>query len=221
MIADLVDSVATGWRDARLFEFGGGLEARAITERAELETLYRLRYRRYVEEQGKKYPNALNERLEDRLDQPSINVGLFAEGTLAAAVRLTWLDDVTPEDYLAPLKIALPREQHFRTVVCSRLVAEPSQGSVRSTMLLFLAAYHVGLARGGVRSVLSTTPDRCKSFASIGYRETGEIFSSPIFGMQVVMLLDMVRDDVRARFGRLLEVAQTTKSNTAPTGGIK
>jgi hypothetical protein len=75
------------------------------------------------------------------------------------------------------------------------------------------------LQSGGVRSILSTTPDRCKSFASIGYRETGEIFSSPIFGMQVVMLLDMVRDDIRERFDRLLEMAQPDNAETT-TGGL-
>ena len=190
------------WQSTRCFVFDP-YELRFLGPN-EIDDVIRVRFRRYVLEQGKQYPNAVDGRLEDRLDEVSLNLALYLDDQLVTAVRLSWLDDISAADYLSPLKIALAESRIANTIVCSRLVAEPGVGSMRATILLFIAAYYIGLDSSGERSLLSTSPARRKSFAAIGFRDTQATFSSPIFGEQSVMLLNMADRRIARRYDRLL-----------------
>jgi hypothetical protein len=68
------------------------IEIRQITQRAELETVFRLRYQIYVEEMGDKakYANHQLKMIEEPLDDQGTILGAFDDGTLLGSLRLNW-----------------------------------------------------------------------------------------------------------------------------------
>ena len=164
---------------------------RLILSEAELDQLYRLRHRRYVVEQGKPYPESLTGRLADELDPVSLNVGYFQQGRVAAAVRLSRLEDVGPLSYLAPLRDAVPSNSQRYAMVYSRLVAEPTDHPLVAMTSLFRAGCRLAVVHGGTKSVLSTRPDLQPIFEAFGFRSAGFDFQHPIAGHQIVMTFDL------------------------------
>lgn len=185
--------LTTRWPRAKDIVAGYGEKLRILEHANELNDLYRLRYRRYVIEQGKNYDSMrdLNGLLTDPLDSVSLNIAETRAGKVGAAVRLCFLENVGHDDYLYPLVDLLHAQYGDSCMICSRFVIDPSILELRSTVRLFRAVYEVGLHHGGEVAALSTRPELLKTFGAFGYVATGQTFDHNVAGHQVVMVLHM------------------------------
>lgn len=157
-----------------------------------LGQIYRLRYRRFVVEQGKSYSGVLTDgTLIDAEDQTSRQIAYCEGGRLVAALRQTALKDLSPDGYLADLAMSARMICAPDTIVCSRFVTEGDARSLRAVVALFRLAYEIGLDLGVGHSVLSTREALVSLFETFGYRQTGGSFEHPIAGTQFIMLLDL------------------------------
>ncbi len=182
------DQIWPGVADLRASE---GRHLRAAMDWADLRAIFALRFRRYVVEQGKAYPAQAGGLLIDPIDARSVNLLHCGRTDLDMAVRLSWADDVSPDDYLADL-IARTGQQGIRnTVLCSRFVRAQRQLNIKALYSLFRLAYDVGLRSGARQSVLSTAPALASLFARFGYVPAGESFMHAISGPQVAMVLEL------------------------------
>jgi len=164
-----------------------------LTTAAELQELYALRFRRYVEEQGKKYGGQQVNLglLTDGLDAPSLNIAQLQSGGILAAVRLSVVSDIEPDHYLSPLRAIVEPTLGPRCMVCSRLVSTENRSGLRSIISLFRATYAIGLHHGGTHCAITTREDLRPVFEAFGYTFTGQSFEHPISGIQFVMVLEM------------------------------
>jgi len=186
-------AVASRWPWAEEVAASHRGRIRILSGASELTELFRLRYRRYVVEQGKQYDGAVDaqEMLLDPVDRVALNIAEGRGDRISAAVRLCLAGDVRPEDYLWPLRNILEARFRDGCMICSRLVVDPPMLGLRSTVLLFRATYEIGLRHGGELCGLSTRPELVPMFAAFGYERTGDDFFHEVSGHQVVLILRM------------------------------
>ncbi len=161
-----------------------------------LSRVGRLRYRRFVIDQGQKYPfdnHERNPKLIDPIDRFSLNLFLEKGSQLSTALRLSWCSDVSSNDYLDHLHSRLPDHiTNSRTVICSRLVtATNTRGDLGYIVVLFRRAFEIAILSGCTHSIISTLPQRTQLFQKFGFRETGSMLADPIAGTQLIMMLDL------------------------------
>lgn len=172
------------------------------TSEPRLGQIYRLRYRRFVVEQGKAYSGVLPDgTLIDAEDALSRQIAYFEDGRLVAALRQTALKDISPDGYLADLAVSARMTCAPSTIVCSRFVTEGDARSLRAVVALFRLAYEIGLDLGVRHSVLSTREALVSLFETFGYRQTGGSYEHPVAGTQFIMLLDLNDTDHLNRIG--------------------
>lgn len=158
-----------------------------------LEEIYRLRFRRYVLEQGKHYDgsDSNNGRLVDELDRNAVQLAYVSNGRIGAALRMSFLGHMSPGGYLDQLGVVLADRYPENLIICSRFIMEESVASLRSMVSLFRLAYRIGLESGARFSALSTRESLVVHFTTFGYRKTRDEFEHPVTGPQVVMVLDL------------------------------
>lgn len=197
------------WQDAA----GQGAVHTARTQ-SELEELGRLRYKRFVVDQGQPYKptNNSDPMLIDPVDRFSVNLYIRRRETIDVAVRLSWSADVSSSDYLSLLLVQLDDSvRNGRTIVCSRLIASEQAADVAMLVVICRRAYEIGLRSGGHHSVLSTHRHRVALFERFGYHDTGRIVADPIAGPQHILILDLLDVERLARVNSpLLPVALRT-----------
>jgi hypothetical protein len=159
-----------------------------------LHRIGRLRYQRFVVDQGQPYASAdgTDQSLIDPIDELSVNLFVGDRDAISVALRLSWASDVSPADYLSLLRSSLPAEiAREPTIICSRLITSTFHRSdMANLVLIFRRAYEIGVLSGCVHSVLSTLPHRIPLFERFGYRPTGIELDDPIAGPQQVLMLD-------------------------------
>jgi predicted GNAT family N-acyltransferase len=179
-----------GWvlPDADWFPAGVGIAATG-EERA---AIGRLRYEKYVQRDGKAYPQAdhANRVLFDPIDARSV---LFharrGNGAPMATVRLSRLADALDDPQLG--RLAALAEKLDITVANSRLVTEDDRDAKLAIKPMFQLVYEVGLLSGARYCLLSTRPALLKLFERFGFKQTGEQFRDAVAADQVVMRLDL------------------------------
>ena len=167
---------------------------RVVRTAAELERIGRLRYQRFVVDQGQPYAASGGvEMLIDPIDRRSLNLYVEDAKAISMAVRLSWCSDVAPDDYLALLRQSLPPDIACgRTIICSRLIASSAgRSDLANLVVLFRRAFEIGTLSGCHYSVLSTLPHRIPLFERFGYRRMGICLDDRIAGAQEVLLLDL------------------------------
>jgi hypothetical protein len=186
-----------------------------------LSEVYRLRYRRYVVDQGMEYPSigAAGE-LEDPIDRTSLNLAYSAtDGPVINAVRLTWLETIPQDDYYARLMDGVPSAEKFRTAVSSRAVAHV-QSDIRSTVTLWRCAYAISLASGCEKLIMSTKSEHLPLFFKFGWLRTGGLWESPISGIQMEMVLHLLDlphlRAISSPFGLILDAYLSAARREAP-----
>lgn len=161
---------------------------------SEMEEIGRLRYQRFVVDQGQPYQAHGGERpfLIDPIDRLSLNLYLSEANQIAMALRMSWSSDVTSSDYLTLLISELsPLLRSSPTIICSRLVSASSV-DVKKLVVLFRRAFEIGMVSGCTFSVLSTHRHRIPLFERFGYRNLDIPIDDPVAGRQYVLLLDLL-----------------------------
>ena len=153
---------------------------RPIRTAEELDAVERLRYRVYVEEMHKPYPQAdhVGGRLTDPLDAESVVFAAFDNGRVMATLRCSWATSAALYDaYGRTLRVDLwadvPRHE---LAVCSRLVVAPGARKSRLAVSLMCAIYTMARARGTAVCLCSTTPPLRRFFERFGFRSYAEPF---------------------------------------------
>jgi hypothetical protein len=155
----------------------------------------RQRYSRFVVDQRQPYkpisPNVLA--LIDDIDRLSINFYRRQNAEITMAIRMSWLNDIRPTDYLWPLQSHLAKDVlNSRTIVVSRLIAALGAIDLVGLLPLFRLAYETGLQSNCRYSVVSALPERVPLFSRLGYRPTTSLLHDKIAGDQSIMLLDLL-----------------------------
>lgn len=164
----------------------------ALSEQDRLAA-FRLRYARYIAEQGKPYPEADHQQqiLSDELDHDGDIIVVESDGIICGTVRANWLDSPTTLaryhhvfelsrfSDIAPAEIA----------VCSRLAASPEHRHARAREKLFDVIYERGLARNTQICFVTCAPYLTRMFRKYGFREYLAPVRDPIVGTLHRMLL--------------------------------
>jgi hypothetical protein len=186
-------SVRDRWPSSILLSEEQGVVRIARTP-AELEEVGRLRYQRFVIDQGQPYRSSSSAALllVDPIDSLSLNLYVRNADSIAVAMRLSWASDVRPGDYLTLLHAQLGGMlDPGPVVICSRLVAASQMSDLTNFVLLLRRGYEIGLMSGCRRSVLSTHDHRIGLFRRFGYQVTDRVVDDPIAGPQRVLALDL------------------------------
>lgn len=157
---------------------------------SELEKVFRLRYQKYVAEDGKKYRTARHEMglFYDPIDTHSvIFVSTGKQGNVLASVRLTRSSDAAADPQLSKLFESVNDE----TVVTSRLVSAGGVMAGLSIIHMFRAVYEVGLLSGARRCVLGTRTELIAIYERFGFVLSGRSYNDSIAGEQQIMCLDL------------------------------
>ncbi len=154
---------------------------RPIRTAEELAAVECLRYRVYVEEMQKPYPQADHAcgRLTDPLDADSVVLAAFANGRVMATLRCSWatsaaLDDAYGRTLRMDLWDDVPRHA---LAVCSRLVVAPGARKSRIAVSLMCAIYTMARERETAVCLCSTTAPLRQFFERFGFRP----YAAPFF----------------------------------------
>lgn len=166
---------------------------RVATTEAEIDAIFRLRYKLYVTRDGKAYAHAdhARRRMIDPVDDVSLNFCAIDEDRMVAAVRLTRAEDALADAQTAMLVKASGIKRLGRVLVCSRFVAEPCAPARRAIVPLFQQVHRAGLNAGGSISLLATRPRLAGIFAKFGWRFAGLSFNDPVAGLMHILSIDL------------------------------
>lgn len=164
-----------------------------IAEGQLLSQVFKLRYERYIADQGKAYPSiGHGQELIDPIDAASLNLSYVSPSSVVTcAVRMSWLEDVTGHDYLRELAHALDHLQSQSVLVCSRLVVGRKL-QLPALIALFRYAYAIAVTSGASLTAISTRPELVSLFVRFGFRDVHQPFTHPIAGEQITMVLDLL-----------------------------
>jgi hypothetical protein len=175
------------------------LVVRRVTDPAELQEVYRLRYRVYVEELGypQRYADHRTGMVQEPLDETAHILGGFDQGRLAGTCRINFAAETDLGDY-----VELYRLRHFAPFF-------PRQVSV-TTKGMMLPDYRHGvpclqMILDGYRYLRAACSDICFDFIDakphllplhrkIGYRQVAPAMPHPEVGGKVHPLVLVVRD---------------------------
>jgi predicted GNAT family N-acyltransferase len=182
---------------------------RPIAGDAERRAVEELRYRVYVQEMGKPYPEAdhVAQRLSDPLDDGSLILGAFDGGTLVGTVRSTTGEHPRlSECYGAGLQLDEWSDVPPRSLlICSRLVVEPRmRRTQRASLALMCATYYFGRENGITVCLCSTIEPLVTYFERFGFRRYG------------VPFLDAGADRLQLPLGLLVEDADYIAAIKSP-----
>lgn len=152
----------------------------------------RLRYREFVQGQGKRYPTADHQQhvFFDEVDPLSVHIVSFnGDGALLSALRLTPYDIASELECFEPF-LSNVESLDQCSVVLSRLVRSGSIDGARSIHHIFKYSFDYCLRHKWTRGVLHTSPRLVSLFARYGWRRTGSEFYDRYAGIQVPLFLD-------------------------------
>jgi len=159
---------------------------------------YHVRYRVYIIEQHKAYPEADHERswLTDKLDANAVII--IASGTEGpcGTVRANFADFKNVKETYEE-QFELDRFQHVPNraiAICSRLAVVRKYRATPVSRILFREIYRYGIGRGTRLTFQSCTPSLRPLFFRYGFREYLSPFLDPVVGPLHRMLL--VLDDL-------------------------
>jgi predicted GNAT family N-acyltransferase len=171
----------------------------------ELQQIGRLRYELFVERDGKSYRDAdKDQRLFlEPVDRCSLNFFGAIGNDCVVAVRSTRVQDAGGDQQLCRLveQAALSADQTSTTVICSRLVV---CDRIRARLLipeLFRHVYRAALASGMRHSILAARPSLIPIFERFGFLAVSPAYLDEIAGPMVIMQLDLLDRDHKARTG--------------------
>jgi predicted GNAT family N-acyltransferase len=171
----------------------------------ELLQIGRLRYQLFVERDGKSYRDADKDRrlFLEPVDKCSLNFFGMIENDCVVAVRSTWVRDAGCDQQLCRLveQSALPADQTSTTFICSRLVVCER---IRARLLvpeLFRHVHRAALSSGMTHSILAARPSLIRIFERFGFVVASSAYLDEIAGPMVIMKLDLLDRDHRARTG--------------------
>jgi predicted GNAT family N-acyltransferase len=151
------------------------LHARVATSPQERMAAYGLRYRVYISEQGKRYPEADHAQgvLVDELDRHGHTILVTRADLPCGTVRANSLDDPATRSRYASL-FAIDRFGDFapsEMVVCSRLATDPAHRNAEVRRALFESIYRCGIDWGTRLCFAAVAPHLRPLFFRYGFRE--------------------------------------------------
>jgi predicted GNAT family N-acyltransferase len=171
----------------------------------ELLQIGRLRYELFVERDGKSYRDADKDRrlFLEPIDTCSLNFFGTIENESVVAVRSTRVEDAGGDERLCRLveQAALPADQISTTVIYSRFVV---CDRIRARLLvpeLFRHVYRATLSSGMAHSILAARPSLISIFERFGFLAASTAYLEEIAGPMVIMKLDLLDRDHKARTG--------------------
>lgn len=168
---------------------------RIANSKQDVESIAKLRYKVYIEEQGKPYIEAdhMNKSFSDPLDQEATLVMIEKRGEIEGTVRLNYLSSsLAYTQYYDLFELHQFSEMALNTMgVCSRLAVSATcrNGVVREA--LFNAIYEEGYTGGGCVCFVACAPILLRLFKAYGFREYTTPFNDPTVGSLRRMLLDV------------------------------
>jgi hypothetical protein len=164
------------------------VNCREVADEKELQAIYRLRYRIYVEEMGRRHSHAdpLQRILREPLDEKAIHVAAFRDGLQRplGALRMNLSSRGGLENFEELYRLP-PQTLGRHAMVITRLVTEPGSrgGSASAGLNLARAAYRIGLREGIERGFIDCSTSLVPFFEWLGFdslcsfehREFGEI----------------------------------------------
>jgi N-acyl-L-homoserine lactone synthetase len=176
-----------------------GIRIRFAETTSDLDALFRLRHRVYVEE-NKWFPPQREGRLVDRFDafENTVNVIAVVQGQVVGGVRFVEAGPVgLPADYFFDFSPFLP--DGARVASASMLCLEPhlrNSGGLVSAMLGM--GYHWALNRGLTHLVAPSNPSLAPAFLGTGVRPVAEEFIHEETGLPVLpTILELAELDQR------------------------
>jgi predicted GNAT family N-acyltransferase len=171
----------------------------------ELLQIGRLRYELFVERDGKSYRNADKDRrlFLEPIDKCSLNFFGTIENDCVVTVRSTRVEDAGGDERLCRLveQAALSADQTSTTVIYSRFVV---RDRIRARLLvpeLFRHVYRTTLSSGMTHSILAARPSLIPIFERFGFLAASTVYLDEIAGPMVIMKLDLLDRDHKARAG--------------------
>lgn len=205
MAADQAERRGHALRDALAAESDRYPHVSVVRDYGVLREIGRIRYRQYVDGQGKSYPSIVLER--DCLIEPSDfrSVNIFARDArgITCAMRIGEADDPGGpySDLLGGVarEFAIPPEL---TLICTRLVRAPRHSGRHAVDLIDFVRWQT--VRAGWRYCLMQTSERLMPFfRKFEFRESGVWSDDPAVGRLQVMILDTQNKPLQqARKGR-------------------
>jgi predicted GNAT family N-acyltransferase len=174
----------------------------------ELLQIGRLRYELFVERDGKSYRDADKDRrlLLEPVDKCSLNFFGTIGNDCVVAVRSTKVQDAGCDERLTRIaeQSALPADQASTTAIYSRFVV---RDRIRARLLipeLFRHVYRTTLSAGMTHSILAARPSLIPIFERFGFLAASTAFLDAIAGPMVIMKLDLLDRDQKAKTGSTL-----------------
>jgi hypothetical protein len=170
---------------------------RPVTERAELEAVFRLRYRVIVQELGDPAPDDAHERgmIEDPADATGHTLAAFApNGQVMAAVRFNVVSEGLYRpcaDMLATAGVSVT--DPAATAITARFVAESGVRAGPLPIRLVCEGYRLFLARGIRRNLIYVRLRHEEFYHRLGYVTVGEAVH-PFAGLQKVLDFNLAAD---------------------------
>ncbi|OED36822.1 hypothetical protein AB833_25780 [Chromatiales bacterium (ex Bugula neritina AB1)] len=159
------------------------------------DSVGKLRYEQYVQEQGKKYPTADhdNQLLFDEADAQSVHIVAFSEdGNLLSALRLTPVAIANNIDYFSAFvsQKASCDKSEDSIVILSRLVRCSSMDGAKSIQHIFRFCFDYCVKREWTYGLIHTSPKLRSLFIRYGWRQIAEEYHDQYAGPQVLLYLD-------------------------------
>jgi hypothetical protein len=165
----------------------------------------RLRYELFVERDGKSYRDVDKDQrlLLEPVDKRSLNFFGTIGSDCVVAVRSTRVQDAGCDERLSRIveQSVLPPDQTSTTVIYSRFVV---CDRIRARLLipeLFRDVYRAALSSGMTHSILAARPSLIPIFERFGFLAAPTAFFDEIAGPMVIMKLDLLDRDHKARTG--------------------
>jgi hypothetical protein len=182
------------------------LEIRRVTEPAELEEVFRLRYRVYVQvlQYPQRYADHRSQMVREPLDEMGHILGAFEDGALLGSVRINYGSATAFGDYGDLYKM-----QRFasyfpeRLSICTKfIVARPRRASMIMIELgKACYAYTPVHQAGNVFNLIDCKPPLAKYFRRLGYRQVRPSIMHPDVGEVIPFVLPMFDRSYLRRIG--------------------
>lgn len=169
---------------------------RRVTDPAELEQVFRLRYDVYVGEMGRTEPNADHERrtIQDQHDKTAFIIGAFGgpeNRDLVGTIRFNGACDLDETDHAFwRMRSAGPFFPQ-RAGVTTKLIVCPKHRSIGTPIKLAAEAFREGYLSGLRFCFIDCNEPRRPLFEALGFRKIGDTANHPRYGEVHVMGLNM------------------------------
>ena len=163
----------------------GGFNARVASTDAELEQIYRLRYRIRVEEMNKKepYANHADKAIIEPLDNTGINIGIWDQNELIACARMNFGHNSDIDYYVKHYRMEQIKN-FIQEKVCigTKLMVDRNYRNTRLNVLLMQASARCFLENGAEFCVIESRDELLKYYGRFGFRPYAGKFYSEVYG---------------------------------------